>query len=435
MDILLLLTLIVLNGAFAMSEIAIVSARKARLQQRAAQGDRRAALVIELGENPGYFLSTVQIGITLIGILSGAFGEVAITQRLIPLFSAIPGLDAYAKPLATGTMVIMVTYVSLIIGELVPKRIGMHAPERIALLVVLPMRALSWATHPVVSLLTKSTEAVLRLFRLARSDEPPVTEEEVKGMLAQGAEAGVFDDRERELVENVFHLDDLRLTLIMTPLPEVDFVDATAALEEQQAVLSRCAHAQMPVCDGDWQHVAGMLYIQDILPIVLRRETPDLRALVRPILFAPAALSPLRLLDLFRERGEDVALVVDEYGEVEGLVTLRDIMTALVGEVETSGEADDSVVVRDDGSWLVDGLLSMDRFRSLFPEETVDLPDTVKGYQTVAGFVFHEFGHIPQVGEYFRFAGLQIEVVDMDGRRIDRLLITRLSTPAGDYTE
>lgn len=433
MDILLLLLLIVLNGAFAMSEIAIVSARKVRLQQRAAQGDHRAALAIELGENPSYFLATVQIGITLIGILTGAIGEAAITQRLIPVFAVIPGLETYAKPLATGSMVVMVTYVSLIIGELVPKRIGMHAPERIALLAVWPMRALSWVAHPVVSLLTTSTETVLRVFRLARSDEPPVTEEEVKGLLAQGAEAGVFDDRERELVENVFHLDDLRLTLIMTPLPDVDFVEVTAAVDEQQAVLSRCVHAQLPVCEGDWQHVTGMLYIQDVLPIVLRGETPDLRALARPILFAPAALSPLRLLDLFRERGEDVALVVDEYGEVEGLVTLRDIMTALVGEVATSGEADDSVVVRDDGSWLIDGLLSMDRFRSLFPEETVDLPDTVKGYQTVAGFVFHELGHIPLVGEHFEFAGLQIEIVDMDGRRIDRLLITRLSSPMTDY--
>lgn len=431
MDILIILLLIVINGVFAMSEIAIVSARRIRLQQMAEEGDLGARAALALAEHPTRFLSTVQIGITLIGILSGAFGEAAITQRLIPVFQDIPLLSHYAKPLATGCMVITITYFSLIIGEIVPKRIGMHSPEKIARLMAPLMRALAWITKPLVSLLSWSTDLVLRLLGKHQHEESPITEEEIRVLVAEGTVAGVFDKSEQDMIENVLRLEDWQLSQIMTPRADVVTIDLDDDPAEQRAALANARHSFLPVCRGGFAEVMGVVAMHDLLAQHLRGEAFDITALLREPVFVPLSISPLSLLETFKARREHLALAVDEYGTVQGLVTLQDVMEPLVGELEASDESlseDPDIVQRADGSWLLDGSLPMERFRLLFPDETDELEEGGRDYQTLAGFVLFHRGHVPETGETFEWNGLQIEVVDMDRRRIDKLLVKRLDS-------
>ncbi|MES2918200.1 MAG: hemolysin family protein [Pseudomonadota bacterium] len=431
MDILIILLLIVINGVFAMSEIAIVSARRIRLQQLAEEGDLGARAALALAEHPTRFLSTVQIGITLIGILSGAFGEAAITQRLIPVFQDIPLLAAYAKPLATTCMVIMITYVSLIIGEIVPKRIGMHSPEKIARLMAPLMRALAWITKPLVTLLSVSTDFVLRLLGKHQHEESPITEEEIRVLVAEGTVAGVFDKSEQDMIENVLRLEDWQLAQIMTPRADVVTIDLDDDPAGQRAAIANARHSFLPVCRGGFTEVMGVVAMHDLLAQHLRGEPFDITALLREPVFVPLSISPLSLLETFKARREHLALAVDEYGAVQGLVTLQDVMEPLVGELEAADESlseDPDIVQRADGSWLLDGSLPMERFRLLFPEETEELEVGGRDYQTLAGFVLFHRGHVPETGETFDWNGLQLEVVDMDRRRIDKLLVRRLDS-------
>lgn len=429
MDILIIVLLIMINGIFAMSEIAIVSSRRIRLQQLADEGHKGAAAALLLSDHPTRFLSTVQIGITLIGILSGAFGESAITQRLLPVFESVPLLAPYAKALATGCMVLMVTYLSLIVGELVPKRLGMQSPERIASLMAPLMRGLAWLTMPLVTLLTHSTEFVLRLLRVQKSSEPPVTEEEIKALLAEGTVAGIFDKSEQDLIENALRLEDWQLSQVMTTRADMVFLDVQSPPEAQREVIMQACHGYLPVCRGGLSNVIGVVAMHDLLVQLLNGQPLDVEAALREPVFVPYSISPLSLLETFKQRRERFALVVDEYGGVQGLVTANDVLDPLVGEIEAEDEtlADDpDIVEREDGSWLIDGALPMERFRLLFPDETGALEEGGRDYQTLAGFVLFLRGHVPETGEHFDWNGLSIEVVDMDRRRIDKLLVRRL---------
>jgi putative hemolysin len=431
MDILIILLLIIINGLFAMSEIAIVSSRRVRLQQMADEGDLGARAAIAISEHPTRFLSSVQIGITLIGILSGAFGEAAITQRLIPVFQGIPLLAPYAKLLATGCMVVGVTYVSLILGELVPKRMGMQAPEKIARLVAPPMRAVAWIAKPLVTLLTVSTDFFLRLLGMHGKNDSQVTEEEIRVLMAEGTEAGVFDKSEQDMIENVLRLEDWQLAQIMTPRADVTFLDLAASASEQRSVVQSARHSFLPVCRGGITDVVGVVPMYELLGQLLRGDELNVEAAMHEPVFVPLSISPLSLLETFKRCREHVALVVDEYGGVQGLVTLHDVMEPLVGEMVAADESiahDPDIVQREDGSWLLDGALPMGRFRLLFPDETEALEEGGRDYQTLAGFVLFQRGHVPETGEHFEWHGLRIEIVDMDRRRIDKLLVKRLES-------
>jgi putative hemolysin len=427
MDILLILLLIMINGVFAMSEIAIVSSRRIRLQQKAEEGDIGARAALALSEHPTRFLSTVQIGITMIGVLSGAFGEAAITQRLIPVFASVDGLAPYAKPLATVCMVVMVTYVSIVIGELVPKRIGMHSPERIARIIAPLMQGLAWLTMPLVSLLTRSTDFFLTLFRIRHNNDVPVTHEEIKVLVAEGTESGVFEKAEQDLIENVMRLDHYQLGQVMTTRADVIGVDLQDSPEQQQAVMLSARHSYLPVFNGGIDDVVGVVAVHDLFAQRLSQQSLDIGSVMQFPVFVPASISPLTLLDTFRERKQHIALVVDEYGSVQGLVTLKDVMDALVGEMSTEDAAapDPDIVRREDGSYLLDGSLSIERFKTLFPVELADVEEGGRDYQTLAGLVLFLRGHVPETGETFDWSGLRIEVVDMDRRRIDKLLVVR----------
>lgn len=427
MDILLILLLIMINGLFAMSEIAIVSSRRIRLQQKAEEGDIGARAALALSEHPTRFLSTVQIGITMIGVLSGAFGDAAITQRLIPVFASIEWLAPYAKPLATVCMVVMVTYVSIVIGELVPKRIGMHSPERIARVIAPLMQGLAWLTMPLVSLLTRSTDFFLAVLRVRHNTDAPITHEEIKVLVAEGTESGVFEKAEQDLIENVMRLDHYQLGQVMTTRADVIGVDLQDSPEQQQAVMVSARHSYLPVFNGGIDDVVGVVAVHDLFAQRLALQQLDIESVMQFPVFVPASISPLTLLDTFRERKQHIALVVDEYGSVQGLVTLKDVMDALVGEMSTedASEPDPDIFRRDDGSYLLDGSLSMERFRTLFPVELAEVEEGGRDYQTLAGLVLFLRGHVPETGEKFDWSGLSIEVIDMDRRRIDKLLVRR----------
>lgn len=341
------------------------------------------------------------------------------------MFQSVPLIADYAKPLATACMVIGITYFSLIIGELVPKRLGMQSPERIATIVAPLMSAVLLLTHPVVRFLSWSTERVLDLLGAKRVNEPPITEEEIKVLMAEGAEAGVFEHAERELVANVFRMDDWNLSLIMTTRPDIAWLDLDEDIATQRSMLSGTPYTYLPVCRGSEDKILGVLSLPVLLQRQLLGEAWDIEALLKPVLFAPIGLSPLALLDLFRERREHLALVVDEYGEVQGLVTLTDVLEAMVGEMPGNvSDNDPDVVHREDGSWLLDGALSIERFRDLFPLECEDL-EASRDFQTLAGLILFELGSIPRTGEVMSWQSLRMEIVDMDGMRIDKVLVSR----------
>lgn len=425
MDIFLLLLLIACNGLFAMAEISIVSSRRVRLQQLAESGDKGARAALILADQPTFFLSTVQIGITLIGVMSGAFGEGAITDRLRPVFESMPMLAPYAGVLATACMVVSITFFSLIVGELVPKRLAMLAPERAASMIAPLMRGVLLLTHPAVRFLSWTTEQVMSMLGVRHGNEPPVTEEEIKVLMAEGAEAGIFEHAERELVANVFRMDDSSLGSIMTSLPDITVLDLEESEADQRALLMATPYSHMPVCRDGLSQVLGVLSLPELLQQQLAGEPWDIEKLLRPALFAPQGMTPLALLDLFRSKREHLALVVDEYGEIQGLVTLTDVLEAMVGELPSDADAHDpDVVRREDGSWLLDGALPIERFRDLFPRESEEL-EASRDFQTLAGLMLFELGRIPTTGDVLDWHGLRLEVVDMDGMRIDKLLVGR----------
>ncbi len=423
LEILIILLLIIANAVFVISEMAIVSARKVRLQQMASRGDTNARVALELANVPNQFLSTVQIGITLLAIVSGAFGESTITKRLMPLLELIPWLRPYSEAIAATLAIGIIAYLTLVIGELVPKRLALNNPEPIAAIVAIPMRLLSRIAAPIVALLGNSTETVLRLLGIRPNSEPQVTEEEIRVLIEQGTEAGMFEEAEQDIVERVFRLNDRRVERLMTPRPEIVWLDLDNSAQTNRQIIINNSHAQFPVCQGELDNVLGVVRVHNLLGRCLTSEPFDLTTTLQRPLYVPESMSGLKVLELFKQSGNHIALVVDEYGVIRGLVTLNDILEAIVGDIPSADQLDEPAVVqREDGSWLVDGMLPIEEFFEVFDIRA--LPRTPRSnYHTVGGFVITNLGRIPIAADSFEWQGMRFEVMDMDGNRVDKVLM------------
>jgi putative hemolysin len=413
------------NGVFAMSEIAVVAARKVRLQQRAEEGDDRARAALALAHDPNKFLSTVQFGITLVGVLAGAYGGARLAKPLAEPIARVAVFAPYADGIALAIVVGGITVMSLIVGELVPKRIGLNNPEAIASWVARPMMLLARVGGPVVHLLTALTNLVLRLFGIKGVAEPNLTEDEIKALISQGAETGAVGATEENIVQRVFQLGDQRVAAIMTPRPDIEWIDVDAGEEELREFLASHAHTMFVVCHGGLDEVLGIVRSADLLPIAFKGSRIDLRSLTREALFVPDSMPAVQLLESFRSSHKHVALVMDEYGAVEGLVTVTDLLTAIVGELPAdASEAQGAFVSRADGSWLVDGSAAMEQVTTHFGLD--NLPEEEAGaYHTIGGFVMARLGRVPKTADTFEWGGMRFEVMDMDGRRIDKVLVAR----------
>ena len=428
-ETIIILVLILFNGLFAMSETAIVSARKARLQQMVDDGNSRAQTALGLANNPNRFLATVQIGITLIGILTGVFGGATLASGLSATLSYVPVLAPYSAAIAGLIVVVVLTYLTLIIGELVPKRLALNGAERVASSVAGPMTLLSRLTWPLVRFLGISTDFVLRLLRVKPSDEPLVTAEEIMVMVEQGADAGLFERSEQDLIERVLALDERRVESFMTPRGKIVTLDITATIEDVRTRLLGSGHSRFPVVDDDLDHVLGIVRAKDILTQSLSGQPFDLHSLLRVPLFLPETTTALKALERFQQEGTHVALILDEFGGIQGMITHNDMLEAIVGyDPSQDTPAEPHIVRRADGSWLVDGLTAIEDFKDTL--DLVTLPeDAGRRYQTVGGLVMNEVAGVPSTGESFTWRGLRFEVLDMDGRRVDKVLVSIEPTP------
>jgi putative hemolysin len=407
-----------------MAEIAIVAARKNRLRQSAAAGNTGAQVALELAESPSRFLATVQVGITLIGILAGAFGGATIAEQLALAYAHIPIVAAYNQVLGVATVVVAITFFSLIIGELVPKRVGLLNPEAIAGLIAKPMRALSRLTAPLVSFLSFITDALVRLFGIRLKQEPPVSEEDVRTMVEQGLHAGVFHKIERQVVEGAFRLDQLQVRELMTPRTRLVWLNLTDTDEVNWRKIVASGHSSFPAYEGTRDNVVGLVSIKALWANLAMAGKAELRHLATEPLIVPGVMTATKLLETFKMTGKRAALVADEFGGMEGLVSLTDVLEAIIGEVPSGDKPRRQFIQeRDDGSWLVDGLADIDylktqlQIRHLPGEESDE-------YQTLAGFILSRLGRIPEEGEKLEAEGLRFEVVDMDKHRIDKVLVT-----------
>lgn len=427
MDLIIIVLLILLNGVLSMSEIAVVSARRARLQAWAKTGDHKARAALDLVNAPNQFLSTVQVGITLIGVLIGAVGEAALAQDLTLYLQQIPRLAPYSSAIALSVVVIALTYLSLIIGELVPKRLGLQAAEKIARQVSLPMRLLARIVHPAVRLLSTSTDLVLRLLRVPARTPPTVTEEEIKMLIEEGAQTGVFLQAERDLLRNVIRLADRPMETLMQPRSDMVWLDLDDSIETNIHKMTESPHSRLPVVRGNVDNVLGIVLAKDLLARLLGGQAVDIEAAMRPALHVPETLSPLRLLEMFKSAPGDIAIVVDEYGETKGLVTLNDVLVAIAGDLVGGAQmAEPRVVRREDGSLLLDGMLGVDELKELL--QLARLPDEDEAhYETLGGFVLTRLGRIPAIADHFEWDRYRFEIVDMDGNRIDRVLVAPLA--------
>jgi len=429
-EILIVLLLLLANGVFAMSEMAIISARKARLQERANRGDARARAALELANTPHRFLSAVQIGITLIGILAGAFSSATIAKALAASLKRIPALAAYSDALAVGIVVVCLTYLSMVIGELVPKRLALNYPERIARAVAGPMRGLATIASPAVRLLTASTDLVLRLLGVRPSTEPPVTEDEIEVLIEQGTQAGVFEESEQDMMTSVLRLGDRSISTLMTPRQDIAWLDIDDSPNEIRRKITESTHSRFPVGHGSLDVILGIVHAKDLLVSSLCGQPTDLKATMQRALFVPEAKPALEVIELFRESRTHLALVIDEYGGLLGLVTINDILEGIVGDMPMAGEPlEPSAIEREDGSWLLDGLLPPDELQEILKTE---LPEDTRGYyQTLGGFVMSYLGRIPTSADHFTWGRFRFEVVDMDGHRVDKVLVTPVeATPS-----
>lgn len=422
-EIFLIFVLLILNGIFSMSEIAVVSAKRIRLKQRAEEGDLGAKTALELAESPDKFLSTVQIGITLIGIVAGAFGGASLSARLTPVFQGISVLSPYAEEISFGIVILLITYFSLVIGELVPKNIALMAPEKIAVLMSRPMKFISKVTAPFVWFLSLSTNAIVKLFRLNGGSESNMTEAEIKAIIAQGTTEGVIDETEQELMESVIRLDDQRITALMTQRNYIGWIDLQDSQEEIKKEILKSGFSRLLVCEGDLDNVKGFVKAKDLLNNLLSDQPFDLEKSLKQPIFVPETKTALEVLENFQESLTHFAVIVDEFGLTQGVVTTNDILEAIVGDLSHQGVRNESAVQRDDGSWLLDARLSMADFTDIL--ELKSLPPEERGmYETLAGFMIKRFGKLPKTADKFEWNGYIFEVVDMDGKRVDEVLVT-----------
>ena len=429
-ELFIIAVLILANGLFAMTEIAVVSARKARLQQWANEGNRRAQDALDLANSPNRFLATIQVVITLVTLLTGAYGGSTIADKLASHLEGLPWLGAYRERIALTMVVVGVGFLQVVFGELVPKTVALNHAERIAALVAWPMQLISRLASPAVSFLGLVTEAILRLVGSKPSTEPPVTGDEINVMIAQGTEAGVFQESQQDMVESVIELNERRINSIMTPRPEIVWLDAEAPFEENQERILGSSYSRFPLCRGSLDEVIGIVNTKDLLADCLAVKPLDLVAQARKALTIPETIPVLKSLESFKESGIHIALVIDEYGSLQGLVTLNDILESIVGNIASHDQKEEKpgAVQREDGSWLVDGMQTVEDFKDLMeldslPEEGTDT------YQTLGGFVMMQLGRIPKPGEHFMVDGVRYEVMDMDGNRVDKVLVKKEEPP------
>lgn len=432
MDIAIIFGLILLNGIFAMSEIAIVSSRQIRLQQAVDDGNEGAKVALQLQEDPSRFLSTIQVGITLIGIFAGAYGEASIARRIESVLLQFEPLAPYAQGLSTALMVIFITYLSLIFGELVPKRLALLNPEGIAKVMARPMNLLSRIARPLVALLSFSTEGMLKLLRAKKPEEQPIIEEEIHSLMRQGTAAGLLEESEQTMVRNVLRLDDIRVGNIMTLRKELFFIDVEDSIEENRRKIANSPHSRIPVCKGSIDNVLGILYAKDVLSRIMSQQEPDLVALVTRPLFIPRYATGLQLLEQFKKSKSHIAIVVDEHGQTSGLVSINDVLEAIVGDLpDEDEEYEPDFVQREDGSWLVSGQVDISTFKEHFGIKS--LPEEEYGnYHTLGGLILTVLGQVPRMADRVELPTVRLEVMDMDGNRIDKVLATKISESHGD---
>jgi putative hemolysin len=429
MEILLMTALILLNGVFAMSEIALLTARRARLARLAEAGSTSAVWAIELHDDPTRFLSTVQVGITSIGILNGIVGQAALAKPLGQWLQTI-GMPADASQLtATALAVIIITYATIVLGELVPKRIGQFNPERIACRLARPMQLLALLARPFVRLLSVSTNAVLQLLRSQPSVSQDIIEDEIHALLQEGSESGVIEPQEREMVRNVFRLDDRPVESLMTPRADIVYLDTALPLEENLRRVAESEHTRFPVCHKGLDEVLGILSTKQLLDAMLAGSTPSVDGPLLPAVYALERLSSLDLLEQFRASDTHLVLVIDEYGEINGLITLQDVLEAVTGEFKPRNQEESWAVQREDGSWLLDGLIPIPELKDRLGLKSVPA-ETKARYHTLGGLVMWLSDQMPQTGDVLTWENWRLEVVDLDGKRIDKILATPVA-PAG----
>ncbi|GAA4324552.1 hemolysin family protein [Flaviaesturariibacter amylovorans] len=420
MEIFILLGLILLNGLFVMSEIALVSARKPRLEAAADKGDARARRALELSQNPEIFLSAAQIGITLIAILTGLYSGESFGSYLEPFYRGISFLARYAEGLSKATVVVIVTFLSIVFGELIPKRIGLQRAETISKLMAGPMGVFARFTHPIVWLLNKTSSLFFKVFKIRAATDDAVTEEEIKAIITEGTEAGTIEEEEREMIERIFHLGDRNITSLMTHRSDIAWFDVNDTEVAIRDRISAEPHSIFPVCEGDIDSIKGIVSIKDLY---VSSDLTKFKDLMKPALFVPNNNSAYQVMEKLRATKNYAAFIVDEYGSVLGMITLSDIMEAIIGDMpDVEDEEDYSIVPREDGSYLVDAQINFYDFLSHF-DKTQLLNDDYS-FDTLAGCILHELEHIPHTGETLDWEGFHIEIIDMDGHRIDKVLVT-----------
>ena len=419
-EIAFIVLLTLFNGLLSMSEAAMVASRKARLQQLANEGDKASRTVLDLLEDPNVFLSTVQIGITLVGVLAGAVGGATLSEALAVSLASIPRLVPYSESLAIVIVVMGITAVTIWLGELVPKRLALHSPERIARAVAGPMLIVSKLFLPLVKLLGVATNLVLRLLGVKPSSEPLITEEELQVLIDQGTQAGIFEESEQDMGEGVFSLGERRVYALMTPRTEIVWLDIEETIEEIRFKISENEYSRFPVRQDTLDVILGIAKARDMLVASLSEGPIRLKQLLKPAFYIPETMSAARALEIFKEKGTEMLLVIDEFGGLQGLLTVHDIIEEIVGEIELE---EPQATQRQDGSWLLDGMLEVDEFKEIFKLPTLPHEDE---YETLSGFVMLSLGRVPQTADLFEWHDLRFEVIDMDGRRVDKVLVTTL---------
>jgi putative hemolysin len=412
--------LIILNGIMAMAEAALLSARKARLQNESNKGNARAGIALKLTENPNQFLSVIQIGITTTDLLVGALTGATLGLWINLQLNKYPVLEPYSGVIGLVVGILPVTYLSLVIGELVPKRLALRDPEGVSSAVARTMIFFSWFFSPIVRFLSFSTETVLRLLGVKISEEPPVTEEEIQLLIDQGTQAGVFEEAEHDMVEGVFSLGDQRVYSLMTPRTDIVWLDINDSMEEIRAKIAANDFSRFPVRQGSLDVILGIVKARDMLVPSLGGEPIRLKELLKPAFYIPETMLASKALEILKEKGTDMLLVIDEFGGLQGLLTINDILEEIVGEMEMD---EPQATQRQDGSWLLDGMLEVDEFKEIFNLPVLPHEDE---YETLSGFVMMSLGRVPQAADHFEWHGLRFEVIDMDGRRVDKVLVTTL---------
>ena len=426
-EVLIIGLLVAANAFFSMAELAVISARKSRLQEWVKMGNRRAATALGLAITPNKFLSTMQIGITSAGILIGAVAGGSLADGMAAYLESLPLIAPYHREAGFALVIIGITFALLVLGELAPKRLAVRHPETIATFMALPLLWLTKLSAPLLRMLNFSTDAICRLFGTPASDEPPITEEEIKTLVRQGTEAGVFEEAEQDMVEAVLRLGDRTARSLMTSRTQIAWLDLEDSAERIREKIISSGHSCFPVATGSLDKMDGVVSAKDLLGHSLAGHALDLKLLIQQPLFVPRTVSALEVLESFKKSGQHIALVVDEYGGIEGLLTQHDILEAIAGEIPFDGKpTDPKAIQRHDGSWLLDGMLSVDEFKEIFHVQS--LPGEKRdAYQTLGGFIFTRMGRVPSVSESFEWNGLRFEIVDMDGKRIDKVLVSKVA--------